>query len=389
MKHGNKLKEQKAITLIALVITVVVMLILAGVTINLTLRENGIFTTAQQAAKNYTDAQNKEMVDLGDFTNLVNETINGLGQAGNAGETEIPEVKVTGLRLNKTSTIIELNRTETLTATIIPENATNKNVTWTSSDETVATVENGTVTALKVGNTTITATAQDGSGVSANCEVEVVKQGKLSEIITGEDYGKYIDYAVTVEGTTLDKWRVFYNDKTTNNVYIILDGYLPNTLIPEETGMTTEGTCQAYWDTTNFSTNEQAVATLKNTTYWSAFAGGLNGATAYGGPTNTMFVNSWNENTTVNSKTLSVETLTTGLTDSSKLYIPYTESVDGCNGYWLASPRVDYYNHMWDVDYSGRVYYHDLYNIHYGIRPLVCLPSGITGTVGTSVRIDK
>ncbi|MBP3624605.1 MAG: Ig-like domain-containing protein, partial [Peptococcaceae bacterium] len=58
----------------------------------------------------------------------------------------------------------------TLTATVLPENATNKTVTWTSSDETVATVADGVVTALKAGNVTITATAD---GKSATCEVTV------------------------------------------------------------------------------------------------------------------------------------------------------------------------------------------------------------------------
>ena len=82
MKKLNRVDLEttsKGITLIALVITIVVMLILAGVTINLTLGENGIFTTAQQAVKNYTDAQNKELAELNDFTNLLNNTINGTG----------------------------------------------------------------------------------------------------------------------------------------------------------------------------------------------------------------------------------------------------------------------------------------------------------------------
>jgi len=78
-------KNSKGITLIALIITIIVMLILAGVTINLTLGENGIFTTAQQAAKNYTDAQEQEMAELGEFTNLLNETIDGLGQNASTG----------------------------------------------------------------------------------------------------------------------------------------------------------------------------------------------------------------------------------------------------------------------------------------------------------------
>ena len=72
----TKLKNNGGITLIALVITIVVMLILAGVTINLTLGQNGIFTTAQKAAQNYTDAQNKEMSYLQGFTNEVNNIVN-------------------------------------------------------------------------------------------------------------------------------------------------------------------------------------------------------------------------------------------------------------------------------------------------------------------------
>src|SRR5690606_33284751 len=49
--------------------------------------------------------------------------------------------------------------TITLTATVLPANATNKTVTWSTSDQTVATVQNGVVTLLKEGSVTITATA--------------------------------------------------------------------------------------------------------------------------------------------------------------------------------------------------------------------------------------
>ena len=51
------------------------MLILAGVTIRLTLRENGIFETAEYAARNYKEAEEKELGDLGDFKNTVGNTI--------------------------------------------------------------------------------------------------------------------------------------------------------------------------------------------------------------------------------------------------------------------------------------------------------------------------
>ncbi len=62
--------------------------------------------------------------------------------------------------------------TGTLVATVNPTEATNKNVTWTSSNETVATVADGIVTPLSVGSTTITVTTDDSSK-NATCEVTV------------------------------------------------------------------------------------------------------------------------------------------------------------------------------------------------------------------------
>lgn len=82
-------------------------------------------------------------------------------------------VPVTGVTLNKTSTSLYVGDTETLTATVAPDNATNKAVTWTSSDSTVATVDqNGVVTALARGTAVITATAADGN-YTATCTVTV------------------------------------------------------------------------------------------------------------------------------------------------------------------------------------------------------------------------
>ncbi len=63
------LKGQKGITLVALMITIIVLLILAGVTLSLTLGDKGIFNTAKWAARNYTNAAKEELNNLNTFMN--------------------------------------------------------------------------------------------------------------------------------------------------------------------------------------------------------------------------------------------------------------------------------------------------------------------------------
>ena len=81
-------------------------------------------------------------------------------------------VPVNGIVLDRETASIGTGETLTLTPIFSPETATNKNVTWSSSDKTVATVENGIVTPLKKGTTTITVTTEDGD-FSASCFVTV------------------------------------------------------------------------------------------------------------------------------------------------------------------------------------------------------------------------
>ena len=84
-------------------------------------------------------------------------------------------VPVTGVNLNKTSLSLTVGGTDTLTATVQPDNATNKNVTWSTSNASIATVDaNGEVTAVSAGTATITVTTADGS-FTASCTVTVEK----------------------------------------------------------------------------------------------------------------------------------------------------------------------------------------------------------------------
>ncbi len=86
-----------------------------------------------------------------------------------------PAVQVTSITLNpKTLTINKIGKKETITAEVMPENAANKNLTWSSDNKSVATVsQTGEVTAKANGTATITATAADGSGVEETAKVTV------------------------------------------------------------------------------------------------------------------------------------------------------------------------------------------------------------------------
>ena len=89
-------------------------------------------------------------------------------------EASEPEtVPVTGVKLNNTTlSLVAGGNTATLVATVAPDNATDKTVTWSSSDPNVATVENGVVTPIAAGEATITVTTVDGNK-TATCTVTV------------------------------------------------------------------------------------------------------------------------------------------------------------------------------------------------------------------------
>ena len=99
-------------------------------------------------------------------------TVNGGELTGEKIPTEGVVYKVTEVKLDKDSLSLEVGGTATLTATVEPDNATNKNVTWTSNNTDVATVVDGIVTAVAPGTATITVTTADG-GFTDTCQVTV------------------------------------------------------------------------------------------------------------------------------------------------------------------------------------------------------------------------
>ena len=136
-------------------------------------------------------------------------------------------IPVSSVALDKEEVSLIIENKVTLMATVTPDNASNKTIVWISSDESVATVKDGEITALKVGEATITATSEDG-GKKATCKVTVNAK------------------PVPVTGVSLNKQnaRVFINNELT----------LIATIAPEDATNKT-----LIWTTSNAS-----VATVKN-----------------------------------------------------------------------------------------------------------------------------
>ena len=123
---------------------------------------------------------------------------------------------VTSISLNKTSLSLETWDTEKLTASVSPSTAENKVVAWSTSDAKIASVDDtGLVTAHAKGTATITAAAQDGSGISQSCTVTVVNNGYLCS--TAAELESPHNYPVNCS----DFW--LYTKEGAESLYITFD----------------------------------------------------------------------------------------------------------------------------------------------------------------------
>ena len=121
-------------------------------------------------------------------------------------------VSVTGVSLNESSITLDVGGSKTLAATVVPDNATNKKVRWTSDNETVATVsEDGVVTAVAGGTAVITATTHDGL-FTATCTVTVNAPDAPPSITTDTlpdgKVGAAYSHTLTATGTVPITWSI-------------------------------------------------------------------------------------------------------------------------------------------------------------------------------------
>ena len=98
----------------------------------------------------------------------------------NSNNNNNTNIEITNISLNKNTTTIKIGNTETLHVTINPSNATNKNITWNTSDFNIVNVSNGIITAKSTGTATITATTSNGK--TASCIVTVITDNNNTNI---------------------------------------------------------------------------------------------------------------------------------------------------------------------------------------------------------------
>ena len=346
-------KANNGITLIALVITIIVLLILAGVVIATLTGDNGILTKAGDARNASTEAEIKEKIKLAyqdyymaKYTNPGYTLQNALANAGLTGAT------VTGDDTNGW-TVTYNNKAYPLSAI-------------GQVGDGVAVADGG----------------QSGSGTGGTSQA-------LSTL-TATNYGDYIDLGQSVVGTsaTTDDWRILYNDTTNNVVYAILTDYLPNNnAAVTATGLDTYGTYNVYSNTDR----DTFLAGLNHATAWNSLIPSTlvsSGASVRGAVTVEILMASYNakHGTSLNytdSPTLYSDPANSSGIDS--LYMPHTSSIEGCYGYWLSSPYADLPKFVWAVAYWGLVDGSYCLESDKGVCPVVSLPSNIQVTNNNGV----
>ena len=131
------------------------------------------------------------------------------------------KILVSSVTLNHTSLSVEKGKTKNLVATVKPENATNRSLTWKSNNTSVATVNGGVISAIATGTAKITATAADGSGKSASCTVNITKDTLVTSISISNSVctmitGKSAYFSATVSPETATNKLVSWSSANTS-----------------------------------------------------------------------------------------------------------------------------------------------------------------------------
>lgn len=196
-------KANKAITLIALIITIIVLLILAGVIINMILGENGLFNKSKTSVGKYENAQEKENSALSGYEEEMDKYM------GESNKTAI----ISNITISPTKTVL-VGKTEQLIANTSPSEVDGVLIEWISDNTSIVTVDsNGIITGISEGTAGIIAQTTDNKGniISSNsCSVSVIDIHCLTQGDTKVDY-------TVINNTNYEMYSGFEIDKMYDN----------------------------------------------------------------------------------------------------------------------------------------------------------------------------
>ena len=378
----NLLSENnKGITLIALVITIIVLLILAGITIAMITGQDSAPEKAAQAKIENDKGAAKDAAAL-----LVTGKIQDYYDGKYVNKTVTDGTILAYLER-------ELSSSNAVTTGEYKVVVADGKITVTKGTETMAT---GTVSNEGV----ITWSGTSSGGTTPQTPTEPLEIGDV------------VNYTTSLNGVTLDNWKVFYIDG--DYTYIILDDYLPNAYISDSTtyNLNTKGNYCVY-----SNSREDLINAMTTKANWdSLLTGSINGHTvsetrtenvwAMGSPTVDLWVNSWNSKypsdlvytryidtedidnnnfysigyaigNSANPTTVNVD-LSSKTGYNNTLYFPHQEIIDKCAGYLLASPSAYTENHVLSEANEGALFEFRIFKgDSRAFRPVICLPTSV------------
>ena len=375
-KEIQKLKEQ-GITLIALVVTIIILLILAGVTLNLALGEGGIFARAKNTVDRYQAAQANELGQLAQLE----EMLNSYGQGGSTGGEETQN---------------------TTTTPVTPPTPSG----GTGSSEVADDLKEYQGKYVDI-------------GLDVTGNTDTTDDWKLFYATKDRIFLIAADY---VQADKLTTWGVIGNGRTLenygfkNNDTYCVNWIRPTTFLEEDLADLALVKHETYDLKSNRSKNNSiAVSHLLNTTAWNGIKEAADKKTSIdfviGGPTLEMWCAAWNRavenddtfkqiqanrtnasgyyvgcgatSTTeqnylfMNGTTSALESNLTTLGEKYVTFFPHITLEHGSHGYWLASPSSNGFDYLMTVYFLGEIMYTRLNDVYSCVRPVVCLKSGV------------
>lgn len=398
-------KKYNGITLVSLVVTIVVLLILAGVTINTLYGDNGIITRAKEAVTKNNKMEIREIVEM----TLSNIKMNYMSKQTDDKYINYftydllnTELKKSGLKIISDKASIDSNLDDSfLTEKVL--DIDDYKVIYISDNKQIYSME------LRSDN---------NSNIILE-SIDIVGE-RLSDIITKDNYGDLVNYSVN----NVNDWKIFYNDG--DNIFLISSYYvLIDSINQDATGISKYNDYVGFWqDESKFRTvgnsdisntvinkmqfqwgkefkdnttyKAKLASTLLNEDNWNNFCDKKYALFACGSPTIELWINAWNQlypsnmlytkyysenggyyiGKTDDPKSSSNVEMQSSEGYNNKLFYPNTTGENDVYAYWLATPS-SYGNKL--IMYDGAIYADIYRGTVSGFRPVICLKSYTSG----------